>query len=196
MSRKLGKRRRKVTLAEAPLITDRRGPVDRRADVAPRQARLVPVEVDDPYEVGGKIIAFKNEKADPLERLRQQQDIDEAQYQAGKAYEMDLERAEIGNVKAIDPSKEAVDGGRMAEAVTEAQRKALMRLREAGRIMGLFAESVVRGVLQSNVSPSQLAIARGFVTRREQLQYGWVFRRALEELTQVYGTATKTVARY
>lgn len=195
MGRRLGKKRRKVTLAEAPLTTDRK-PVDRRAEHAHRQATLVPVEVADPYEPGAMLIAFKNAKADPLERLKQQQDIDEAQYQAGKAYERDLERAEIGNVKAIDPGKEAVDGGCMPEAVTEAQRRALVRLREAGRIMGMFAESVVRGVLQSNVSPSQLAIARGFATRREQLQYGWVFRRALEELTQVYGTATKTVARY
>jgi hypothetical protein len=189
MGRKLGKRRRKVSLAEAPLISDRRGPVDRRAEHAHRQATLVPVEVPDPYEPGATVIAFKNAKGDPLERLRQQSDIDEAQYQAGKAYERDMELAEIGNVKAVDPTKEAVDGGRLPEAVTEPQRKAMERLREAARVMGLFAESVVRGVLERNVSPAQLAIARGFSTRREQLHYGWIFRRALEELTLVYQTA-------
>lgn len=189
MSRRLGAKRRKVTLAEAPLTTDRSGPVDRRAAVFHMQARLVAVEVDDPYERGAKIIAFKNEKADPLERLRQQKDIDEAQYQAGKAYERDLELAEIGNVKAIDPTKEAVDGGRLPESLSEAQRKALVRLNESSRIMGMFGENVVRGVLQSNVTPAQLAIARGFATRREQLQYGWVFRRALEELAVFYGYA-------
>lgn len=195
MGRKLGRKRRRVTLAEAPLTTDRAGPVDRRAAVAHRQASLVPVEVPDPYEPGATIIAFKDEKADPLERLRQQKDIDQAQYQAGKAYERDLELAEVGNVRAIDPTKEAVDGGRLPEPVTDSQRKALVRLREAGLVMGLFAESVVRGVLQRNLSPAQLAIARGFSTRREQLHYGWVFRRALEELTGVYGTATQSVAR-
>lgn len=167
---------------------------DRRASEAHRQASLVPVEVPDPYEAGASIVAFKNAKADPLERLKQQSDIDEAQYQAGKAYERDLELAEVGNVRAIDPTKEAVDGGRMPELVTDSQRRALVRLREAGRVMGLFAESVVRGVLERNVSPAQLAIARGFSTRREQLHYGWIFRRALEELTQVYGTATESVA--
>jgi hypothetical protein len=176
-------------LAEAPLVTDRPGPVDRRAAEAHRQASLVPVEVPDPYEAGASIVAFKNAKADPLERLRQQSDIDEAQYQAGKAYERDLELAEIGGVRAIDPTKEAVDGGQLPEALSEPQRRALMRLRQAGAVMGLFAESVVRGVLQRNVSPAQLAVARGFSTRREQLHYGWVFRRALEELTGVYGTA-------
>jgi hypothetical protein len=176
-------------VAEMPTLADRRGPVERKATEAHRQASLVPVEVPDPYEAGATVIAFKNEKSDPLERLKQQQDIDEAQYQAGKAYERDLELAEIGNVRAIDPTKEAVDGGQMPEPLSETHRKALVRLREAGRVMGLFAESIVRGVLQRNVSPAQLAVARGFSTRREQLHYGWIFRRALEELTVVYGTA-------
>jgi hypothetical protein len=171
-----------------PMLTDRK-PAERKATEAHRQASLVPVEVPDPYEAGATVIAFKNEKSDPLERLKQQQDIDEAQYQAGKAYERDLELAEIGNVRAIDPTKEAVDGGQMPEPLSETHRKALVRLREAGRVMGLFAESIVRGVLQRNVSPAQLAVARGFSTRREQLHYGWIFRRALEELTVVYGTA-------
>ena len=189
MGRRLGRKRSKVTLAEAPLITDRSGPVDRRADHAHRQATLVPVEVPDPYEAGATVIAFKNAKADPLQRLKDQADIDEAQYQAGKAYERDLELAEVGNVKAIDPTKEAVDGGKMPEPVSEAKRRADMRLNEASRIMGLFAESVVRGVLRLNVTPAQLAIARNHTTRREQLQYGWVFRRALEELAVFYGLA-------
>lgn len=173
-------------MAEMPMVTDR-GPVDRRATESHRQASLVPVEVPDPYEPGATIIAFKDAKADPLQRLKDQQDIDEAQYQAGKAYERDLELAEVGNVKAIDPTREAVDGGRLPEPVSETKRKADMRLNEAGRLMGQFAECVVRGVLRSNVTPAQLAVARGFATRREQLQYGWVFRRALEELAMFYG---------
>lgn len=186
MGRRLGKKRRRVSVAEMPMVTDR-GPVDRRATESHRQASLVPVEVPDPYEPGATIIAFKDAKADPLQRLKDQQDIDEAQYQAGKAYERDLELAEVGNVKAIDPTREAVDGGRLPEPVSETKRKADMRLNEAGRLMGQFAECVVRGVLRSNVTPAQLAVARGFATRREQLQYGWVFRRALEELAMFYG---------
>jgi hypothetical protein len=191
MGRRLGKRRGRVTLADAPLSTDRAGPVDRRAEHAHRQATLVPVEVPDPYEPGASVIAFKNAKADPLQRLKDQADIDEAQYQAGKAYERDLELAEVGNVRAIDPTKEAVDGGRLPEPLSEAKRRADKRLNEASRIMGLFAESVVRGVLRLNVTPAQLAVARNHTTRREQLQYGWVFRRALEELAMFYGFATE-----
>jgi len=194
MGRKLGRKRRRVTLAEMPMVTDRAGPADRRAATSHRQASLVPVEVPDPYEPGAMIIAFKDEKADPLERLRQQHDIDQAQYQAGKAYERDLELAEVGNVRAIDPTKEAVDGGRLPELLSETKAKADKRLSEAGRIMGMFAESVVRGVLRSNVSPSELAIARNHTTRREQLQYGWVFRRALEELAVFYGYAMRVSA--
>ena len=187
MGRKLGRKRRKVTLAEAPLTTDRRGPVDRRAAELPRQAKLVAVEVDDPYEAGATIIAFKNEKSDPLERLKVQGDIDEAQYQAGKAYERDLEMVEVGNVKAIDPSKEAVDGGRFGDSVTEGYGKAHRRLEEAGVILGQFKEALVRGVLIGNVSPRQMAIANGYKAERELWYYGRQFRNALEELAQMYG---------
>lgn len=193
MGRRLGRKRRKVTLAEAPLVTDRKGPVDRRATDLHRQAQVIAVEVDDPYrlEPGEKIVAFKSLRDDPLERLKAKGDIEPAQYEAAKAYERDLELAEIGGVRAIDPTKEAVDGGKFVEPLTDSQRKATKRLSDAGALMGMFAESIVRGVLARNVSPAQLAIFRGFNTKREQLHYGWIFRRALDELAVFYGFAMR-----
>jgi hypothetical protein len=195
MGRRLGKKRGRVTLAGGPaLLVVYRDVIEQERPDAHLQASLVPVDVPDPYKAGATIPVFRNAGGDPLERLRQRGDINEAQYRAGKLYERDLELAEIGTVKAIDPTKEAVDGGRLPESLSEPQRRALARLKDAGQSMGLFAESVVRGVLASNVSPSQLAIARGFTTRREQLHYGWIFRLALEYLARVYGTAVLTSA--
>ena len=196
MGRRLGKKRSKVSLAGPALRMVYSDPVEREIPDGHRQAALVPVDVPDPYRADATITSYRNANGDPLERLKQRGDINEAQYKAGKAYERDLELAEIGTVRAIDPTKEAVDGGRMSESLSDPQRRALERLKEAGQSMGLFAESVVRGVLTANVSPAQLAVNRGFTTRREQLHYGWIFRLALEYLARVYGTAVlSSVAR-
>lgn len=171
---------------------------DRRSTDLPSNVHVAEAIVDDPYPLrpGDALLMFKNVRNDPLERLKQRGDINDAQFRAGKAYERDLELAEIGSVKAIDPTKEAVDGGCLAEPLSDLQRRALERLRQAGQDLGLFAESVVRGCLASNATPAQLAVQLGFTTKREQLHYGWAFRLALEYLARLYGTATVSTNRY
>lgn len=193
MGRRLGKRRRKVALAEAPLSTDRKGPVDRRATDLLRNAEVAIAVVDDPYplERGDKITTLRSLRDDPLERLHIRAMIDDAQRDAGKEYRADLERSEIGNVRAIDPSKEAVDGGRIVEAISETQRRAVKRVSEAGAVMGMLAESIVRAVLSGNLFPAQVAVARGFTSEREKGHYAWIFRKALEQLAVFYGTSNK-----
>lgn len=197
MSRKLGKRRRKVTLAEAPLMSDRRGPVDRRAGDLLRNAQVVAVEIDDPYalEPGEKVIAFRSLRDDPIERLHCRGMIDDAQRDAGKAYRDDLQLAEIGGARAIDPGKEAVDGGVPPEMYSEARSKATGRLLKAGVVLGLFAESIVRAVIEGNLFPGQVAEKRGFTAQRERDHYAWIFRKALEQLAVFYGQSNKVSYR-
>src|SRR5437868_8808650 len=123
MGRRLGKKRRKVSVAEMPMATDRPGPVDRRANDLLRNAQVIAVEVDDPYalEPGDKVLAFRSLRDDPIERLHCRGMIDDAQRDAGRAYRDDLQLAEIGGARAIDPSKEAVDGGAPPEMYSEAR---------------------------------------------------------------------------
>jgi hypothetical protein len=175
-----------------PMLADRRGPVERKATDLLRNAQVVAVEVDDPYalEPGDKVLAFRSLRDDPIERLFVRGMIDAAQRDAGAAYRRDLELAEFGGARAIDPTKEAVDGGRFVEPFTDLQRKATARLIEAGRVLGLFAESILRAVVSGNLFPGQVAVARGFTTKRDQSHYRWIFRKALEQLSEVYGTAS------
>src|SRR5690348_15837128 len=100
---------------------------DRRATDLLRNARVAPLEVDDPMELGGKLIVMRSTRDDPLADLHARGQIDEAQYRGGRAFQEDFEAAERGP-RAIDPSKEAVDGGLMPEPITEAQRKAAKQL--------------------------------------------------------------------
>ena len=72
---------------------------------------------------------------DPLGRLHSHRQVDEAQYQAGRAFQNDWERAERGP-KAVDPTREYVDGARMREPITEGHRKAVLRLNTCERELG------------------------------------------------------------
>ena len=84
---------------------------DRRSHDLPRNAEVAAVEVDDPLalEPGEKIVTLRSIRNDPLARLHSHHQIDEAQYQGGRAFQHDWERAQRGP-QAVDPTREYVDG--------------------------------------------------------------------------------------
>jgi len=92
-----------------------------------RNADVAEVEVDDPWRWSRarRFVALRSIRNDPLGRLHSHRQIDEAQYQSGRAFQNDWEKAERGP-QAVDPSREYVDGARTREPVTEAQRKAVL----------------------------------------------------------------------
>jgi hypothetical protein len=71
---------------------------DRRSKDLPRNAEVAPIEVDDPLaqEAGEKIVTMRSLRNDPLGRLHSHRQIDEAQYQGGRALQDDWEKAERG----------------------------------------------------------------------------------------------------
>lgn len=117
---------------------------------------VLPIEVDDPYELGAKIITMRSVKNDPLANLHARGAIDDAHYQAGRAFQHDFEAAERGP-RAIDPSKEAVDGGLMPEPITEAQQKAAKSLAGAVRTLGQDGSAIIHYVLIHGMTMEQVA---------------------------------------
>jgi len=61
---------------------------DRRSQDLPRNAEVAAVEVDDPLalEPGEKIVTQRSIRNDPLGRLHSHRQLDEAQYQGGRAF--------------------------------------------------------------------------------------------------------------
>src|ERR1700749_3816052 len=102
---------------------------DRRAQDLPLNAEVATVEIDDPLalEPGEKITALRSIRNDPLARLHSHHQIDEAQYRGGRAFQDDWEKAERGP-RAVDPTREYVDGGRAREPITERPRRGGVRL--------------------------------------------------------------------
>jgi hypothetical protein len=154
----------------------------------PEYPHMHPIEVDDPYglDPGTKTTAMRNTRRDPLAALHARKQIDEAQYYGGRAFQLDFETAERGP-RAIDPSKEAVDGGRMPEPITEAMRKAVARLNRVHGILGQSGSSIAHDVLIANMSLDQVAERREMKTELERKYLGRRFRECLDDLALIYG---------
>lgn len=166
---------------------------DRRATDLGRQAETAEIDVDDPYATvaGEKIRVLRQLRSDPLARLHAHRQIDEAQYRAGRAYQRDWETAERG-ARAIDPTREAVDGGRMAEPLSDAQGRARKRLVQIERTLGKTMHRVTHAVIVEGMNMETLARRlfnlEGQVSER---YYGRLFRDALDVLAVEYGLASK-----
>ncbi len=161
---------------------------DRRTTDLLRNAQVAPLEVDDPFEIGAKLIVMRSTRDDPLGDMHARGFIDEAQYSAGRAFQGDFEAAERGP-RAIDPSKEAVDGGMAPEPITEAQRKAARQLAVVYRALGQDGSAIAHDVLVHMKTRAQVAQSRGFVGERWERYYGLRFRECLDCMALVYGFA-------
>ena len=164
---------------------------DRRSQDLPRNAEVAAVEVDDPLalEPGEKIVTLRSIRNDPLGKLHSHRQIDEAQFQGGRAFQDDWEKAERGP-QAVDPTREYVDGGQRREPITERQRKAVLRLNRVTRELGADGSALVHDVLISGMTMEQIGQRRGLPGQRWKDYFARRFRECLDRLALIYGFAT------
>ena len=165
---------------------------DRRSQDLPRNAEVAAIEVDDPLglEPGDKIVTLRSIRSDPLARLHSHRQIDEAQYRGGRAFQNDWERAERGP-RAVDPTREYVDGGQAREPITEGQRKAVLRLNRAERELGADGAALVHEVLILGMTMEQIGQRRALRGQRWIDYFARRFRECLDRLALLYGFATE-----
>jgi hypothetical protein len=169
---------------------------DRRSQNLPRNAEVAAVEVDDPLglEPGDKIVTLRSIRNDPLARLHSHHQIDEAQYRGGRAFQNDWERAERGP-RAVDPTREYVDGGQAREPITEGQRKAVLRLNRAERDLGADGSALVHEVLILGMTMEQVGQRRGLRSQRWKDYFARRFCECLDRLALIYGFSTAGAGR-
>src|SRR3979490_1424136 len=140
---------------------------DRRSRDLLRNAEVAAIEVDDPLalEPGEKIVTLRSLRNDPLGRLHSHRQIDEAQFQGGRAFQDDWEKAERGP-QAVDPTREYVDGARAREPITERQRKAVLQLNRATRELGADGSTLVHEILIMGMTMDQVGQRRGLGGQR------------------------------
>lgn len=150
--------------------------------------------VKDPYSsFGENIQVLRSVRDDPLAGMFSRSQIDHAQLEAGREWQRHHENSEIGSIRAIDPGKEAVDGGRMPEPITDRQAKAVRQLKIADAKLGQEGSALVRDILGSRLSVTEAAHKRGMKGDADIKYIGKRFRECLELLAVLWGFAGETV---
>jgi hypothetical protein len=165
-------------------------PHDRRATDFNRgiAQHVAPIEVDDPFAEGEKIIVMRAIRTDSLGRLHAHRQIDEAQYQAGRAFQDDFEIVQ-GQQQACDPSQPYVDQSFRHRGISKTHSEALVRLNRAERDLGIICSPVAHAVLIDGKTMAMIAADHGFAGRGWEEHFGKLFRQCLDCLALVYGFA-------
>jgi hypothetical protein len=166
---------------------------DRMSADLPINAVVAPAVVDDPIEHGAKLKVLRSLRDDPLASMHSRGHIDDAQMAAGRLWQRYREHSEVGGARAIDPTKEAVDGGRFKEPDITRQSRALAELKRADAMFKKahddMAPSLIYDVLARNMSITEIAQARSITSGRQICYLMERFRGALDDLAKLWGLA-------
>ncbi len=183
LKQKQRQRPRLVISSTDPIPHDRRGMTE-----LPKNAKVAPIEVDDPLEPGAKILAFRNIETDPLGWLKSHGVINCAQYEGGRKWQYHYEILE-GGVRSFDYQRPKVDGGRVHEPLTDARNDAALFLKEASRLLGIEGDAIIRDCLVGRMLPSEIAAHRGKTTQRDRDFFNRRLKECLETLAVLGGFA-------
>lgn len=144
--------------------------------------------VDDPYEPGNKITVPANVRHDPLARMYNQKEIDDAQYLAGEKLRMCIEKAGGTGAAAADWTRPFVDHSVSFKEVALTQLQAGRELKRAHAMLGFQNYRLVHGVVFDGLNGSLIAQARGHIHDRKAVKA--VVRDCLEQLAIMWGYLT------
>jgi hypothetical protein len=157
---------------------------DRRAELSAIQAgHAVAAVVQDPFSPNDHITVLRFTRDDPLAGMLARSQIDQAQFSAGRQWQEHWENAGVGIIKAIDPTKEPVDGkGSVVDPFTDRQKEAFTELHVVQRTLGYEGDLLVRDVLGERLPIMEAARRRG----RSPRYVGVRFRECLETLARMW----------
>ena len=162
---------------------------NRQATDLLKNAMVAPVVVQDPYGQNGECIAVvRSIRDDILARMISGHEINQSQYDAGRIYQGHYEHAEIGNVQAMDPGKEAVDGGGWGDVLSNKQINAVRALEGARDALTPEGDDLMRAILVGRAAFSKLA-----ATKREATYLRVRFLYGLDILAWHFGCSTVKV---
>lgn len=165
---------------------------DRLAADLPAKVPVDMVVIDDPYEIGGKIRAFRSLRDDPVAAMQSAGQLGDHHLAAARHWQRAFELVEIGGARAIDPTKEAVDGGRRPDLLcSEPRARAVQELAKASLTLGRDGEALVRDVLGCGLNIRDAALKRGFIGREEIRGINNRFVECLQALSICFGYTTE-----
>lgn len=146
-----------------------------------------------------QITVLRSIRTDPLGWQRSHGQIDEAEYLAGRQWQALYERSQVGSVQAVDTSKEPVDGGKFSELMTDGQRMAIKKIRDAtlavlmschgDRARGQARAALLQDVLAAGMFIKAAAFKRGISAERAISTLAKEFHATLSTLADHFGYA-------
>ena len=103
--------------------------------------------IDDPLEPGARMVATVNVRESAVAHMVSRRRLNASQEAAGERFRQLWERAAIGRSRAIDPAKEAVDGGKIGDPMTDDMVRAARELDKALKSVGPAASSILISVV-------------------------------------------------
>jgi hypothetical protein len=186
-------RKRKLKKSVTLAFVNATGPHDRRATEVPINAKVAAAVADDPYEPGAKITVLRSLRDDPLAAMHNAKQIDQAQFIAGRHWQRAFELTSVGGVRAVDLTRERVDGGGIPQpTLSDAQVRAFADLKRAMSALGLEGESLVKDFLGRGLTLRDIGARRGVRGERARGYIGWRLRECLDTLAVEFGYAGRT----
>lgn len=181
-----------------------------RADV-PRGPDIEITEMRNPYVVSEDAVwdsargewtvprrppirVIQSFKCDPIGKMFARKQIDEREHDAARRLQRLHDDAQIGVIRAVDPGREAVDGGSLPEVLTDRQQRAIRKIRLVERAIcekhGKQGLSVLNGVLIEKRTVDQFAAIYGYHPPSPKKIDYWraLFRECLHTLGAELGT--------
>jgi len=157
---------------------------------------IKPVLVDDPYEIAAKVVVLKNVSTTPLDGMYHQGRLDAVQYEAGNKFQRIFEREMIGGARAIDYSMERVDGGRLADPLSDSLLQAHRDLMVAANAAGIVGYQILRAVIGEGISIRRLikerpSLCMGLEGRRAEGYVGGRLVEALDAIVDAWGMTAR-----
>jgi hypothetical protein len=146
-----------------------------------------------------QVRAFVALKDDPFGRQYARGQIDRAQFEGGRCYQLLTDAAVIGSIQSLDPGKIVVSGGHVPEMITERRLRAIKKLREVDEHLvqryGAEGLAITKAILVDRKSQEQTAREFGADNVRDRRSVGWLFRRCLDCLAYRLGYVSGAGAR-
>jgi hypothetical protein len=140
------------------------------------------------------LTAIVNLRNDAIGKMHARRQVDEAQYQAARAFQQLYDFATIGGYSVADLLRPKVDGGRIRDPLPPARVAAAKRLRSVEGTLkdwhGFAGLSLTRSVLTGGNSVDKAARDFGARSDREARFWGLLFRKCLDVLAKALGFAS------
>lgn len=153
--------------------------------------------VSDPLEAGARMTASVNVRESAIDHMASRGRINTAQEAAGQRFRKLWELAAIGRKQGIDPAKEFVDGGTLADPISDDLVKAAVELNKVMAIVGQAGSNLLISIVGEGARIEQVAqdwSRAGGVVRGERAE-GYVTGRmieALDDLVRHWGLESKS----